>query len=203
MEVIRKEKEEETFADMRRSIQMMTHTSIILAGGIKRQCPNGSDQQQDNTPNNDSNNNKSNQNYPHSPNKRKTFKEKIQDKLAFTFQRPYSDIEQYSDGCMTTPEDEYRHSLVGAADDSGDMDRPRLNGNVSMRTLPDINIDSPPSSTHPSDYTPETLESRPSSALGYSEGFSTGNRITKANRGEAVWFGAGGQNEGTNKESTI
>ncbi|XP_066936084.1 shaker-related potassium channel tsha2-like isoform X2 [Clytia hemisphaerica] len=204
-EVIRKEKEEETFADMRRSIQMMTHTSIILAGGVKRHCPNGTEQQQNNTPNNDNNNNdrKSNLIYPHSPNKRKTFKERIQDKLAFTFQRPYSDIEQYSDGCVTTPDDEYRHSLVGVVDDSGDMNRLKSNGNVSMRTLPDINIDSPPSSTHPSEYTPGTLESRPSSALGYSEGFSTGNRITKANKGEAIWFGAGGQNEGPNKESSI
>ena len=253
VEVIKKEKEEETFADMRRSIQMMTHTSIILAGGLKRQPPtDGSDAPEDGViieeenSGSDTNNNgtpeqkqknthHSNNNYSNNNNK-KGFKERIQNKLAFTFQRPpppypaeTSSLEQDNrfsgnSSMVTTPDRDM--GVKGGNDfDAPVHERTPLNGNVSMgRALPEINIDSPPpliSSRGGSfDSRPPSIIGRfdnnyplppptttPSSSGGVitsscgGGGCGGGNKITKANKGEAVWFIE--NHEQQNKESSI
>lgn len=252
--MIKKEKEEETFADMRRSIQMMTHTSIILAGGLKRQPPSdGSDAPEDGViieeeNGSDSNNNQatpehqqkntyhSNSNYRN--NNKKGFKERIQNKLAFTFQRQYQaetspsvTTEQQQDNpfsensSMVTTPDRDMGIMGGNNFDIPAHERTPLNGNVSMgRALPEINIDSPPpliSSRGGS------FDSRPPSMIGRFDNFplpppittssssassggvimsssggcGVGNKITKANKGEAVWFIE--NHEQQNKESSI
>ena len=229
---------------MRRSIQMMTHTSIILAGGLKRQPPSegGLEDGVIEEENNDTNNNNNTTSPPEQRNllnhhhsnhqnsnnnsskKQKGFKERIQNKLAFTFHpsHPCSEAAATTErdnhfsansSMMTTPE----HGL-GVSSDADIMNAhimdelARHNGNTSMgRALPEINIDSPPPSSKGG-----TFESRPTSVIGLFEnpppynassssgvtvGVGGGNKIMKANKGEAVWFIE--NHEQQSKESSI
>ena len=148
---------------MRRSIQMMTHTSIILAGGIQRNCAEEVQPIPATTASDQNNNNgKLLQNSPMFP-RRMTFRERIQNKLAFTIQRPYNDIGDQVHSFLATPNGDCHDDFdcINATSTNG-----QSNGSLSLRNLPDINIESP---------TPTAvqlvecggLESRPSSAMGF------------------------------------
>jgi len=182
MEVIKKEKEEETFGDMRRSIQMMTHTSIILAGGIQRKCT----EEAPPSPANDQNNNKDKllQNSPIFP-KRKTFRERIQNKLAFTIQRPYAGIGDQVQSFLDAPNVDCDNDFECL----NTTTNTQTNGLLPMRNLPDINIESPtPTAVQLVEC--GSLESRPSSAMGFLiKGFNMADNSTvTAEKGERVWF---------------
>lgn len=161
---------------MRRSIQMMTHTSIILAGGLKRQSPSaeeGAEEEEEEevgaieTNGSDTNNNNNSSldeewntpsHHHNNSNKRqhqKSFKERIQNKLAFTFQHPYSMTANQSDDRDAITYSGVAESNADVTDeDYDDVTRMQLGGvsDIEMRRRFSSNANSNSSLTTTADH---------------------------------------------------